>query len=365
MQIKIADISDIHFGVSPLLTRIFLENLRTYFIQPLIDIKPDIIVITGDYWDKGLQLDSFESEAGMTFMKELVKAFPTTYILILRGTKSHDRKQLNVFNIFKNEKYRIYNEVTVDDILGMHILFIPEENVPVSYYNDYLKQDNHYDWIFFHGMFDFAGGYASESASRNKTVFRASMFEPIVSGKVTGGHIHIKCSDKNCEYTGSFDRFRHGEEESKGFVLYTYDTDTHTCIDRTFYENKGALLFKTVNYTDLKGLSIDELIVKMDELSKSVYSLRIKIGKNDTIEQTDLDNIISITMRYPNIILLKESRVKTKSIEENEQQKQQSEERKKRISDYQNLSFEEITIKYAKDTYNGIITEKDINDTLT
>ena len=58
-------------------------------------------------------------------------------IRIVRGTKSHDEDQLDVFNGFEtvDNHFRIIRELTVEETLDeMNIMYGPDENIQTSEY---------------------------------------------------------------------------------------------------------------------------------------------------------------------------------------------------------------------------------------
>ena len=58
MIVRIAEIADIHFGVSTSLTNKLYINLKNNFINKLKELKPNIIAICGDLFDSKLSLNS-------------------------------------------------------------------------------------------------------------------------------------------------------------------------------------------------------------------------------------------------------------------------------------------------------------------
>jgi DNA repair exonuclease SbcCD nuclease subunit len=361
----IAVISDIHWGANFTQTIALSDALKKYFIEKLKQSPPDIIVIGGDLYDKKISVNSTEAALCNDFIINLVKSFPKTYILIIKGTRSHDLNQLDLFKPLVNNYFRIYEKAGIEYILDMKLLIIPEEYYPdKKVYEPFLNVKEPYDWVFFHGMFSHAGGYARQG-NPNKICFSWDDFKDNVYGRVSGGHIHKMISYKNIDYTGSFDRDCHGEEDDKGYYLYTYDKKKKKTISSEFIVNEDAHKYITILYKDIAELSTDDAVKLLSKKSTGVKSLRIKIEKGDLITNDKLHFLLTISFNIPNIIIDKKDQASEVICQEMSLEKQKElEERKKEIENYKNMSFEEITIKFAKDKLNAVITEDDIKKSL-
>ena len=91
--------------------------------------------------------------------------------------------------------------------------------------------------------------------------------------------------------------------------------------------------------------------------------MRIKVSRNDTVTDTEIQNLVSASMKFSNVVLYKEAInvVKDKTSEENKE----DEERKKRINEYSDLTFNQITKKFAKEVLNYSISDEQINEVLS
>jgi hypothetical protein len=360
MEVRIASIADIHFGANNLYSDILYTELEDEFIAKMKIFKPTMIVINGDLYDKRTTTNSPEVMYCNKFIYELKTSFPTTYIIIIHGTLSHDYMQLDSLSQYCDEYFKLYKTVTIDYITGMKILFIPEE-----YYSDkkeydkYLNVDknNKYDFVFIHGLFSHVGTYAlTEGAKRNKICFNYKDFENNVYGKVNCGHIHIHSEYKNIDYDGSFSRWKHGEEEPKGFMEYVYDTTKHKISKSTFIVNEKAPIWKTMYYEQLPNDN-KKLIELFDNESKKCISFRILMQKIVKETDTKFNEVISLIKQYKNIIL---DKVKQKIIIANPIDEEQKKLHDEKVEQYSNKTFDEVTIEYAKNEFNEIITKEDI-----
>jgi hypothetical protein len=368
MKIKIAEIADIHFGVSSAHTIRTFENLEKNFIGWLKKNNPDvnIIAICGDLFHLKLSLNSTEAKMAIGFIDRLVSEFPNARIIIIKGTRSHDLDQLEILSSRCNENFKIYNTVC-DDYYGkdFHYLVIPEEYYPdKSVYDKYLKTTERYDWGFFHGLFTFAGSYALQNNIKiHKISFNSKEFDNIIMGKFVGGHIHMPMEENKVQYCGSFQRWRHGEEEDKGFRYHEYDTETKKIIKDEFIVNTDAFTYKTLSFNKFDTDNLENLIKQLHDESSKCTALRIKIFKSDTITDNQASNLVAACTQFNNVSIYKEAKTIDKS--KSEEDKKLSEERKQRIKEYDGLSFNEITIKYANEVLHRSITDEQIAEILS
>jgi DNA repair exonuclease SbcCD nuclease subunit len=362
MQITIAALADIHFGACFSQTITLYNALKEQVIERRQDTPPDIIIIAGDYFDRKLTLNSIEATLANDFMVKLTQIFPKTYILVLKGTRSHDLDQLHLFKPLQGEYFRIYETVIIEYILGIRLLIIPEEYYPdKGIYEKFLSEK--VDWVVFHGMFKHAGGYTKLN-NPNKICFSAEDFKGKVWGRVIGGHIHKPLTYQNVDYINSFDRWCHGEEEPKGYRVYTYDTTKHTVLSSEFIENPHAHQYITLPYQDIAGLDEQSCIEYLHKRVEGVKSLRIKIEKEDEISEEKLHQLLTISFAIPNLIIDKKSKGITLETNTSYEKQQELERRKEEISQYSSLNFEDITTQYAKNKFNATITEEHIKMTL-
>ena len=363
-MITIAEIADIHFGASSSMTIKLYENLIKNFINKLKECVPDIIAVCGDLFDQKLALTTDESTYASLFIHKLKETFPNTLIILVQGTKSHDLNQLDSFKGLISDKFRIYTTVTEDYYKGFRFLVIPEEYYPdKSVYDKYFKTSEKYDWCFFHGLFSFAGSYALQTGNKfNKICFTVEDFKDCVLGKVVGGHIHDPIESGNVQYCGSFERWKHGEEKPKGFRIHKYDEKTKKVILDEFIENVDAQKYITIPFSEVDANDLEKLVLTLEEKSKGLTSLRVKIGKGDLITENEIKNLVAACLKFDNVVLLKETKIKPKK---NEVEVQKiADERKKRIKEYDGLTFNQITQKYAEEVFGRKISDQQIADVL-
>jgi hypothetical protein len=215
--------------------------------------------------------------------------------------------------------------------------------------------------VFFHGLFSHAGSYAKAS-NNNKILFSWEDFKDNVYGKAIGGHVHKRMSYKNIEYINSFDRWRHGEEEDKGYLYITYNKRTKEVLSLDYIVNEDAFKYVTIYYKDIYTLKTDELVKLLSEKAKGMKSLRIKIERDDPVTDDRLHTLLTISFNIPNLIIDKKSQMNLDENTISVEKQKELEERKNEIAKYDKLTFEEITIKFAKEKLNATISEAHIKE---
>lgn len=255
-----AFIADIHFGAMNASS--LYHQLEENFLKVIDGKMIDMIVIGGDFFHNIITMNYSTSHLSLIFMKNLVDNAVKNgvkYIRVIQGTISHDNNQLNNFRMYENRddiSFKIIMKVTEEDLYeGLKILYIPEEYMKdyESYYEDYFNIDKKYDFIFGHGMVREVAFVAKEQLSEN-TMSKAPVFDTkklinICKGPIYFGHIHTFTNvRKHLFYPGSFSRFKHGEEEDKGWFLNIYNIKSNKYIHE-FIRNDLAPRYITITFS--------------------------------------------------------------------------------------------------------------------
>jgi hypothetical protein len=263
------------------------ESLMSVFYELLEEEEFLGIFITGDYYDSKLSLEDKRSKLASAIILDIFQQCKeyNKYFIILKGTASHDHRQLDNFKNLElsYDKFRIVNTVEVLDIDGLKTLCIPEEYVVDSneYYSKFLSDK--YDLILGHGMFNY-NAFEENSAERSMPsmpIFDENVFVKI-SPLTIFGHIHTHSSYKDkIYYNGSYSRLCYGEEGPKGFLLTNYEDRNN--IDVVFIENQFAPQYVTyeldelVNIVNAKELDIKMIIDLIEEIAATKH-VRIKVS---------------------------------------------------------------------------------------
>jgi len=281
--------SDIHFG-SMDSSKLF--NELQYSLLDYISLKVDnldLVVISGDYFDKLLYLNDNHTYYASLFMIKLIdiiKKF-NAKLRIVYGTESHECNQYEYLNEWINNSnidYRLIKTVQEECINNMMILYVPEEYIynKSDYYKNYFNNENKYDYIFGHGVINelmpssVHVNKKSTNSNRLKVpTFNSNELSHICKGEVFFGHYHINSTiNDNIHYCGSFSRTKFGEEEDKGFYHFTYKNNKYKS---NFIINTLATKYNTIyyGYNSIIFKSMDNLSKELDKITNNIKNDRI------------------------------------------------------------------------------------------
>ena len=355
-MLKITCIADIHFGKLNDDDRLY-DELKNGFIKHCNENKPDIIVICGDSYDSRQLINS---KANINYQKFIDDCRDTgAIIIVIEGTESHDRYQINSLLHYSSDRFFIINTVTKLNILGMKFLIVPEEYVKdSSYYDEYLNDT--YDFVFGHGMAShvgFSDKSVSDEIMKKPFIWEAKELEKICKNYTVFGHIHTHSEYHNFIYCGSYSRLNFGEMEAKGFIDLI---ETKKGWKYEFIENKQAPTFTDIFMTKLPN-DIDSLLNQLRGYQENSDYLRIVIDQDDENKSNTIKGFVK---NHDNCCIKQAIKKKTdeKEISDNIQEQQAL--LSSRMDKYKGLSFMEITLKIAKDEYHTDFTQEEVNSIL-
>jgi len=368
-------ISDIHFG--SMNSKKLYTELYNIFIKRIVKTKElDLVVIAGDLLDHKLSFNSEDSKNCINFINKLSQlAIKKNFaIRIIKGTKNHDLNQLNNFLYFEkknNLNFRIINTVTEEEFKGYKILYVPEEYIEDSkeYYNEYFSKKDYYDISFVHGTFNHVEFVSktiqSEKPILDAPIFSYKQFSNIVKGPVLCGHIHIAQSyKKKIYYTGSFSRWKYGEEKKKGFLSFELDENSSKYKVK-FITNNLAPEYVTKDITDFGSLEekeIEKTIKKVEKWKKENSIDHLRLNITNTNEFTVNSNILK---KYFSENKEENIKVCVKNLNTNEKSEEEDELEKKYDFIFQNkYPIAKIISKYLKIHNNITLNESTIDDLL-
>lgn len=325
MLYKLLVIGDIHFGYYP--AELLYKEFKLVINNITKDI--DVVFIAGDYFDTKLSLSSKHSiYAIKTFCDILDKCEQTnTKLRMIRGTASHDPENqlVNLSSIAKSSKvdFKLYLTVGEEELFpDFNVLYVPEEYMENKdeYYKEFFNKK--YQCIIGHGMFEETNYVTNKTLNMKKyPVFNSTFIEKICDGPIIFGHIHKSQKIRNrIMYTGSFTRSRYGEEEDKGFIISTYETENNST-DFKFIVNDKATKFDTVSILDTSeifSLLLNEQIQFIKEMISTYKKdkLRIKINIPKTYDNTKvfIDSVTTVfgNMENVDIIIMDNTKEETK-----------------------------------------------------
>lgn len=325
MLYKLLIIGDIHFGYYP--AELLYKEFKLVINNITKDI--DVVFIAGDYFDTKLSLSSKHSiYAIKTFCDILDKCEQTnTKLRMIRGTASHDPENqlVNLSSIAKSSKvdFKLYLTVGEEELFpDFNVLYVPEEYMENKdeYYKEFFNKK--YQCIIGHGMFEETNYVTNKTLNMKKyPVFNSAFIEKICDGPIIFGHIHKSQKIRNrIMYTGSFTRSRYGEEEDKGFIISTYETENNST-DFKFIVNDKATKFDTVSILDTSeifSLLLNEQIQFIKDMISTYKKdkLRIKINIPKTYDNTKvfIDSVTTVfgNMENVDIVILDNTKEETK-----------------------------------------------------
>jgi len=363
MIIKTINVSDIHLLHHLTTTESIIANLdREFNSKTLLDI--DILFIHGDITDRVTNLPDNRVILYRSWIYRLITACKVNHVIlrILRGTPSHDFGQGKEF-IDVNElsglnwDVKYFDELDIEYIerFGLNVLYVPDE------WRGDTKQTqkeivelmsskglSKVDIVSLHGFFGFQCPQTSQ-------VHDEDFFKSITRYFVCAGHSHLYAESDNIFIQGSFDRIRHGEEEKKGFLKITLDTNNPSLLNREFVENKYATLYITKELTDV--VDKDQVKTIIDSvlhtwLEKYEDSLRpplfFKVKYQEDFDITDI--LLSYKSHYKYNIKWEFERIVNK-------------EKRKRYDDIVQFIPTPINKDSILSIYKDLLTESDIDQT--
>ena len=302
-----AHIADIHFGaINP---RLQYEILVEQYLMTLESLPIlDIIFVDGDFWDHGVSTSSDTAMYGSMFADKLVDIARRKNATIgwVEGTSFHDAKQNKVFSHYMQDPtvdVRIIQEIKFEYIKGAKILCIPElYNIDESIYQHFLHYSGIYDSCFMHGTF--TGAVYGDNVG-NGRLFTMADFDKC-RGPIFSGHVHKPgCFAKHFYYAGTPIRYKHGEEEAKGFLLAAHDLDSG--MYQIQFEEIQSFKYRTINFDVLISEDPKKIIDYILKLKKDEGIDNIKIRfKTDvsstmkTVMNNYFRNINDITLEFQN-----------------------------------------------------------------
>jgi len=289
MIVKGITIQDLHFGhkrTEEMYNE--LHIVKNY----LNDNEVHILNINGDYFDRKLVGTEPAIFFAVNFFSELIEICKRKNIKvrIIQGTRSHELNQLTtMFQHYLNDPkldIKIILNVQEEDLMGMKVLYIPEEypETGIEYYKEFMVKE--YNIIHGHGTWDFVSFIANSDYQENSKVgmhsapvFNYKDWAPAIkNGLAIFGHIHKRQSHKNVYYSGSFTSWGYGDRSDKGFTSYEIDTETNKW--KFFYiTNEKAPRYDVISVKELFK-DVDLNTISTEDIQKI---LNEEVGKTDNL----------------------------------------------------------------------------------
>lgn len=245
MGIKALVLSDLHCGNNVIPADTLKNHVMHYFINRITD-EIDIVFINGDFYDRVLDMSSPYSYMSVQLIQFIVTKceIHNVKLRVIRGTYSHDIKQLQFFGAEIHPHVRYINSLTLEYLedLNLHIVYIPDDLATVDLEQDIrdLLSTNHLesvDIICNHGYLSHLVPNGIKSVADRSL---DSGFMSSICGVLVNGHIHEYSVYKNLISCGSFERLAHGYEGPKGFIELTYDKENKRATHKLVVNERTA-----------------------------------------------------------------------------------------------------------------------------
>lgn len=288
-QFRVAVISDIHMECRTTPTSHIIDNLNHYLVNPVVFKELDALFITGDFWDRLVNLPNEGVWEVNEFITRLLRLAKTNSVAVrvLEGTPKHDWKQSKMFvNI--NRDYGIEADLQyvdklciVDDLtLGMTIGYIPDRwrddvKDTTKEFKELMSTRGYseVDFMLMHGFCDFQLPRTESEAG-----FDSTWLNSIVKFAVYIGHDHNAKDRGKIHIPSSFERTRHGENGPRGFIVADIVSGE---ITNHRIENTRAMPYVTYDLTENSDEDILQMLdsfLKLGQLGYIKLRLNSKTG---------------------------------------------------------------------------------------
>jgi hypothetical protein len=259
-QYDIVSISDVHYGNPGLPPQLLYQRLQQVLYPLLTSGKTKLLCIAGDWYDTLLTFNSaagFYAGQSIREIDELSRQHGF-YIRALRGTHLHDRDaQMQWFSSLQQPlldgapRVRVVTEVDLEELtpLELKILYIPDDlpftNV-TTVVEEKLQQRNwtQVDLAITHSYYRHLLGQVPVEPPNTLSY---EFMRKVCRGQVVNGHVHTANVFQHIVTNGSFDRFAHGETETKGCFCIHRDGQKYR-VD--FQPNHTATPYWTIDVTE-------------------------------------------------------------------------------------------------------------------
>ena len=311
---KITFLTDIHIGNPKVYLDRITESLHKYAYPELTTSQ--LILLGGDFFDCLLNINSDAGIRAIYIIDELIELCRSKniYLRVLRGTFSHDRYQNRLF-VDRARAIPTYHDIPLIRVIdtveverfapyNCDILFCPDDQPQKDMSQVILDvlEANHLDQVDFFCCH----GYWNHLLPPNLLIhpndcLDYDRLESKIRCYVFNGHVHSPSLWNKVVSGGSFERFRHGEEEDKGFYTAEFNEKEHTATLK-FIRNVEAVPFITVDLSLHTSVdeALDYLKRKINTMSHrpdQVIHIRL-IGNGDplvpTIQSTYPRSVITI-----------------------------------------------------------------------
>lgn len=285
-----AVLSDVHLGHRKTPTERIVKNLHAAFPDTPETGELDALFITGDFFDRFLNLpddDVYEIHSFIAYLLVLCKKRDIV-LRVLEGTPSHDWKQSRLFesinqgsHLETDSKFVSVLSIEYLERFDMTILYIPDEWRPET---EQTKEEVRFaladanleqvDVTLMHGQFQYQLPEHVQAPCHDP-----DYYADITRHAVFCGHVHKASRYRNIYVPGSFDRLTHGEEEPKGHWTFTFSDVGNT--RAVFHENVNAMPYVSIDVSDLDDGEVMKAIATVADTAENLTHFRVVAGDHD------------------------------------------------------------------------------------
>lgn len=293
-KLRILVLSDVHLFHDKTPTEHIVNNLMEAVPDNDSMKNVDMIVISGDLFDRAVSLPNISVWHAHRFVNHLVAVCEKYDILlrVLEGTPSHDWMQSRMVTSIVEARgnkcdAKHISVLSIEHIqrFNLDVLYVPDEwgagcAPTFEEVKELLIKHNleKVDIAVMHGCFNYQ---FPVNLVGKPDVHDEASYLGITKYVIVIGHYHTSSNYERIYVPGSFDRLRHNEEEAKGYLIVDLYQDGK--YDVKFVENKKAMIYKTF---DFENVPIDEIVNRLKEFVKDnerTQFIRILCSKEDTV----------------------------------------------------------------------------------
>ena len=255
---KISFLTDLHIGNAKIQLHRLIDNLEK-IAWPELE-SSDLVLLGGDFFDCLLNINGDAGVVAIYVIDKILElvARKRIFLRVLRGTFSHDRYQNRLFverassipDKDGTPLVRVIDKIEIETFKDpMTILYCPDD-IPCKDVTESVLDTlrsahlDAVDYMCCHGYWDHL--LPPGMPTRPHNCLDYDQIASHVRCRIFNGHVHTRSVWKKVISGGSFERFRHGEEEKKGFYTAVFNPKKHAD-EITFVPNTGTIPFITLD----------------------------------------------------------------------------------------------------------------------
>lgn len=302
--LRIVSLGDIHLGHHQTPTELIIRNLERYALNERTLKDVDLLVLTGDIYDRLLSNADANVRRINSWITRLLYLCARLQVAIrlVEGTPLHDRQQPHFFiDQAKDAKipvdihYATTLSIEHMERFGLTILYVPDKwractlqtwrEVQALLEQEHLAQ---VDLAIMHGAFEYQLPSVVTEPTHDSDAYQA-----IVKHLILIGHVHEATHHGKILAAGSYDRTCHGDEIPKGAYDITLRANGEYQV--VWLENEGAKRYDTL---ECYGWTLPEVHEQLQALLTTLpkgSAIRLRCQPGDPVVR----GLDSLRQQYP------------------------------------------------------------------